>query len=453
MFADWLWGNVLGYLLLIVGLYFSVRLGFPQIKHFKRAFKNMFSNMKKVEDGTSGFGVMMAALGGQIGTGSLVGVASAILAGGPGAIFWMWMTAVFGMAITYGEAILGQIFREKKQDNYTGGPAYYIDKGLGLKWISVIMSILYVLGIGFAIASLQTYSIAQVFTGVMDINPTIIGIIVTILAMLVIFGGVSRISMISEKLVPFMGITYILFIIAILFMNIGKIPSVFYSIFKGAFSPISIGGGVIGWTVADAFRQGLARGMFSNDAGNGAIATMHASTKANHPVNQGLLAMIGTFITTIVVCTATALAILSTDVLSSNEDGVLLLQKAFSSNFGSFGAWIIVFATVLFCFTTLVADMSYGEANLSYIFKKKDKLPKIIYRVVLSIFLVVACTKKLDLIWAIIDVSVGFIVVINVVSMILLFRYIKYVSDDYFEQDKIGKDILWDYDKNIKEIL
>lgn len=452
--ANWLWANVLGYALIAVGVFFAIRLGVPQIRHFGRAVHTMKKSLHASEDGVSGFGTLMAALGGQLGTGSLVGVSSALVAGGPGAVFWMWITALCGMTVSMAETILGQLFRQKDKDGgYTGGPSYYIERGLGSRALGIVIAVLYVLGIGFSICSLQTNSIANAFTGVVKINPLVPGVIVVILAFMVNVGGMKRLTDASSIIVPFMVIVYFVVVAFIIITNIQNIPAVFATIFKGAFTGRAVVGGVGGWTVANAFRNGVARGMFSNDAGNGCAAIMHASADIKHPVEQGMLGMVGTFITTIIVCTLTAMAILMTGALSSGNDGIQLLQTAFGSAIGSIGSWIIFLAMFLFGFTTLLADMHYGEANITYIFKEKDKLPIWIYRAILAVILIISSTVNLTMIWAMVDLFLGFIVLINIFAMVYLNRQIKFVYDNYFCQVKAGKEQPeWDYKLDIMKI-
>jgi AGCS family alanine or glycine:cation symporter len=452
--ATWLWANVIGYVLLAVGLFYTVKLGFPQLRHFRRAIGTMKESLQGSEGGVSGFGTLMAALGGQLGTGSLVGVSSALVAGGPGAVFWMWVTALLGMTVSLSETVLGQVFRKREKDGgYTGGPSYYIERGIGSRPLGVLIAILYVLGIGIAISSLQTNSIANAFTGVVNVNPLIPGIVVTILAYLVIVGGMKRLADASSIIVPFMVITYFAVVMYIIITNITSLPAIFGSIFEGAFTGKAAVGGVFGWTVANAFRNGVARGLFSNDAGNGCAAIMHASADVRHPVDQGLLGMIGTFITTIIICTLTAMAILMTGSLESGKDGILLLQAAFSSVLGAFGNWIVFIAMFLFGFTTLLADMHYGEANLTYIFKEKAKGPIWIYRIVLAVVLVISSVVGLNVIWATVDLLLGFIVFINIFAMLYLSKYVKYVYDNYFYQVKNSKDKpRWNYDVDIMKV-
>lgn len=452
--ANFLWSYVIAYLLLGVGLLFTISLGVPQLKYFSKGIKLMKTSMKSSEGGISGFAALCSAVGGQVGTGSLVGVASALASGGPGAIFWMWVTALFGMVISFSEVILGQLFRVKTEDGtYRGGAAYYIEKGLNKKWLAILISILYVLGIGMAIASMQTHSIANAFSSLVDINPIIPGIIVIALTAFVIIGGARRLADVSSLMVPFMAMAYILLVLFIVITNISLLPSMFILIIKSAFTPQAAAGGIIGHTVMQAFRNGTARGLFSNDAGNGFIATMHATADIKHPVEQGFLGMIGTFITTCIICSMTAFAILFTGALSSNAEGINLLQEAFYNAIGTSGRWIVFFAMFLFGFTTLLADIFVGETNIAYVFKEKSKTPIWIYRIILLIILLVSCTVPLNAVWAAIDTLVGLILFINLFALLKLYKYIKFSLQNYIYQLKSGiEQPLFNRDIDIKNI-
>lgn len=437
--SDFLWGNIVGYVLLGLGLFYSIGLLFPQLRYFGHALTVMRSSLKGEGGKVSGFATLMASVGSQVGTGSLVGVSSALAAGGPGAIFWMWVTALFGMVITFGETVLGQLFRERQEDGtYRGGAAYYIEKGLRNRSLAIVIAILYILGVGIAIASIQTSSIASAVTAVVDINPLIPGLVVIALAGLVTVGGVKRLADVSNFIVPFMAIGYLAVVGFIVIVNITDLPAVIATIVQAAFNPAAAIGGVGGYTIMEAFRHGTARGLFSNDAGNGAAAMMHAAADVKHPVQQGMLGMLGTFVTTIVICSATAFAILMTGVLPTGEDGINLLQEAFSSGLGDAGRWVVLGAMFLFGFTTLLADLFYGETNLRYIFRKKAKLPIWIYRVVAAVILAVASVTPLSSIWAFVDFFMACIVFINLCALLLLFKHVRRAFNDYTQQRRSG---------------
>lgn len=449
--ANFMWSNVIGYVLLGVGLYYSIRLGFPQFRYAKDIFHVIKKNLKS-DSNVSGFAALATAVGGQVGTGSLVGVATALVAGGPGAIFWMWITALLGMIITFSETVLGQIYRVKLEDGtYRGGPAYYVRFGLKSKVMSVITAFFYIIGVGLCIAFMQTNSIAQALTGVSSVNPIYVGIIVTIIAAIVTIGGVKRLTDISSKIVPVMAGLYIIAVLIIFITNIGKVPAMFSDIFKGAFGIKQVFAGLGGYTIMTTFRYGVARGLFSNDAGNGIAGIMHASADVKHPAEQGFLGMFGTFVTTIIICTLTAFAIMLTGVLGNGSDGIVLVQDAFQAQLGNFGRWMIFFAMLMFGFTTLIADLFYGETNVLLIFKEKAKIPLWIYRITAFAMFIISTKLELDIVWGIIDVFVGIIVFINVISLFLLFKKVKEVMDDYERQKAQGiEDPVWQRDTEYK---
>ena len=449
--ANFMWANVIGYVLLGVGLYYSIRLGFPQFRYAKDISHVIKKNLKS-ESNVSGFAALATAVGGQVGTGSLVGVATALVAGGPGAIFWMWMTALLGMIITFAETVLGQVYRVKLEDGtYRGGPAYYVRFGLKSKIMSVITAFFYVIGVGLCIAFMQTNSIAQALTGVSNINPLYIGIVITIIAAIVTIGGVKRLTDISSKIVPLMAGLYILAVLFILITNITKVPAMLADIFKGAFGIKQSFAGLGGYTIMKAFRFGVARGLFSNDAGNGIAGIMHASADVKHPAEQGFLGMFGTFVTTIIICTLTAFAIMLTGVLGNGSDGIVLVQDAFQSQLGNIGRWMIFFAMLMFGFTTLIADLFYGETNILLIFKDKNKIPLWIYRIIAFAMFIISTQLELDVVWGIIDVFVGIIVFINVISLFLLFKKVKEVMNDYERQKREGiEDPVWERSEEYK---
>ena len=449
--ANFMWANVIGYVLLGVGLYYSIRLGFPQFRYAKDISHVIKKNLKS-DSNVSGFAALATAVGGQVGTGSLVGVATALVAGGPGAIFWMWMTALLGMIITFAETVLGQVYRVKLEDGtYRGGPAYYVRFGLKSKIMSVITAFFYVIGVGLCIAFMQTNSIAQALTGVSNINPLYIGIVITIIAAIVTIGGVKRLTDISSKIVPLMVGLYILAVLIILITNITKVPTMFADIFKGAFGIKQAFAGLGGYTIMQAFRYGVARGLFSNDAGNGIAGIMHASADVKHPAEQGFLGMFGTFVTTIIICTLTAFAIMLTGVLGNGSDGIVLVQDAFQSQLGNIGRWMIFFAMLMFGFTTLIADLFYGETNILLIFKDKNKIPLWIYRIIAFAMFIISTQLELDVVWGIIDVFVGIIVFINVISLFLLFKKVKEVMNDYERQKREGiEDPVWERSEEYK---
>lgn len=446
------WGWLVAGILLGTGIFFTVKLKFIQIRYFPKLFTNLKKSIKS-EGGVSGFGALCAAVGGQVGTGSLVGVATALASGGPGAIFWMWMTAVLGMPISFSEAVLGQLFREKNADGtYRGGPAYYMEKGLNSKLLSVLFSLSVMIGIGFFYGMIQSNSISVALTGVVNIPPLAAGIVLLILVALVVFGGIKRLSDVSSLIVPFMALGYLIIAVVVVGMNIKMMPSILALIFKSAFSFKAAAGGVAGYTIKEAFRYGVARGLFSNDAGNGTAPSMHATAVVKHPVNQGLAAMLGTFITTIIICTCTGFCILFTGALDSGETGIALTQVAFHNALGEAGRWIVFAAMALFGFTTLLADIYYGEVNLIALISEK-KSAILVYRVICCILIVLGAVAPVAIVWDLVDLVSAFMVFFNVIALLGLSKYILYILKDYAGQRKAGtEDPVWDTDIDITKV-
>jgi len=443
------WGWLVAGILLGTGLFFTFRFGFLQILHFPKIFSCLRDTMKSEDNSVSGFAALCAALGGQVGTGSLVGVATALASGGPGAIFWMWITALLGMPITFAEAVLGQLFRVQNPDGtYRGGAAYYMERGLKNKALATLYSLCMIIAVGFFIAMIQSNSISAALTGVVDVPPVVAGVLVLLLTAAVIVGGIKRLADVSSYIVPFMALAYIAISLFIVITNITKFPAIFSLILRSAFSMKALGGGIAGYTMKEAFRYGVARGLFSNDAGNGAAAGMHATANVKHPVTQGFAGMLGTFFTTIIICSCTALCIMFTGALESGETGINLTQIAFGNALGVAGKWVVFSAMALFGFTTLLADVYYGEINLLFIFKGNFKSVWI-YRIVLAILLVVAAIMPVDTLWSLIDFMAAFLVFFNVIALLGLHKYVVFAIKDYFAQKKKNKgtEPVWNWDK------
>ena len=436
------WGWLVAGILLCNGLFFTLRLHFPQIRYFTRLFGNLLCSMRsdsKEPGGVSGFSALCAAVGGQVGTGSLVGVATALASGGPGAIFWMWMTAILGMPISFAEAVLAQLFRVKNPDGtYRGGPAYYMEMGLHCNPLAILYSFSILVGIGFFYCMIQSNSISVALTGVAPVSPLFAGILLLILVALVIFGGIKRLSEVASYIVPFMALGYLLMAIYVMIAHAGMIPAMLEQIFACASTGKAAVGGVAGYTVKQAFRYGVARGLFSNDAGNGTAPSMHATAVVPHPVNQGFAAMLGTFITTIIICNCTAFCILLSNQLGSGETGIALTQLAFESNLGSIGRWIVFLAMFLFGFTTLLADIYYGEVNLMILVKHPKAVT--VYRLLCCAIIIAGAIAPVPVVWDLVDFASAFMVFFNVIALVGLSRYVVYALKDYARQ--------WNYRKN-----
>ena len=383
---DVLSGKILVIMLIGTGIWFTFRLGFVQFREFGSAFKAVFGNIKlkgeKADNsGMSSFQSLATAIAAQVGTGNLAGAATAMVMGGPGAIFWMWVSAIFGMATIFAEATLAQKYKTIGKDGeITGGPVYYIRaafKGRLGKSLAALFAILITLALGFMGNMVQANSIADSFKGAFGINPIIVGAAIALLSAFVFIGGAARVASITEKIVPIMAAFYIFGAISIIIMNINMLPEAFRQIIVGAWNPGAAIGGFAGVAVSQAVKYGIARGLFSNEAGMGSTPNAHALAKVKHPCDQGMVAMMGVFIDTLVILNLTALVILVTGQLQSvnqNISGAALTQVAFNAGFGSFGKIFIAICMFFFAFSTIIGWYFFGEKNLKYLFVSRDFL-------------------------------------------------------------------------------
>lgn len=445
------WGWLIAGILLSCGIFYTIRLGFPQVRYFTQLIPNLWKASRNAT-GVSAFGALCSAIGREVGAGSLVGVATALASGGPGAIFWMWVTAILGMPIMFGEAVLAQIFRVKNEDGTTfrGGPAYYMRRGLNAKVLPILFSISVILGNGVVYCMVQSNSIAGSFSGQAELPPLAIGVILVALVGLVIFGGIKRLSTVASYIVPFMAFAYIILALVVLVTHAEWIAAMFRLIIDSAFGVQQAAGGVLGYSVQEAFRYGVARGLFSNDAGAGTTPSMHAAANVKHPVNQGLSGMLGVFVTTIIVCSCTAFCILLSGALNGSLTGIQLTQAAFSSSFGDLGYWLVAAAMFLFGYTTLLANMYYGEVNTRYLFPDK-KHAVTIYRIFALCLILFGSIVPVISMWEFADLFGALMVLFNVIALFRLSKYVAFALKDYQEQKKICDAPLWDYDEDIVE--
>lgn len=419
---DFLWDYALMYLLVATGLYFTIRLGFVQVRKFGAGIKAMFGGFslhgKSKEDGLSSFQALTTAIAAQVGTGNIAGAATAIASGGPGAIFWMWLSAFFGMSTIYAEAVLAQHTRVKQDGTYVGGPAYYIRAiftGKFGKFLAGFFSIALILALGFMGNMVQSNSIGDAFYNAFHIPPMAMGVIVAVIAGFIFIGGIKRIARFTEKIVPIMAIFYIVGCLVILFMNPSGVVKAFHDIFVMAFAPQSVAGGALGITIKEAMRFGIARGLFSNEAGMGSTPHAHATAIVKHPTDQGIIAMMGVFIDTFIILTLTALVILSTGALDSGLTGSGLAQYAFNTAFGNFGNAFIAICMLFFAFTTIIGWYFFGEVNVKALFGKKATK---VYAVLVIIFVVIGSTLKVDLVWTMADMFNGLMVLPNLIALL-----------------------------------
>ena len=438
------WGMVLIILLVGTGFFYTVKLKFVQVRKFKRGVRQLtgdFNMNGKSADhnGMSSFQALATAIAAQVGTGNLAGAATAIVSGGPGAIFWMWVSAFFGMSTIYAEAILSQLFKRKVEGEVTGGPAYYIEELFNKNFIAKILAIFFalscILALGFMGNGVQANSIGVAMENAFSIPPLLTGIIVALLGGFVFFGGVKRIASFTEKVVPFMAGLYILICLIIIFINYDNIFPAFQAIFVNAFSTKSILGGFLGMGVKKAVRYGVARGLFSNEAGMGSTPHAHAIAKVENPVEQGNVALITVFIDTFIVLTMTALVILTShNVVGGVElTGISLTQVAFEKTLGYFGNIFIAVALFFFAFSTIIGWYFFGEANIKYLFGKKVIS---IYRVLVMISIFLGTTQKVDVVWELADLFNGLMVIPNLIALILLHKLVSKTSNEYDELHK-----------------
>ncbi len=439
--SDILWGSIMLIFILAVGLWFSIRLKFFPIIHIKLWIKKTFGVLLKSKrqrqksgNGITPFQAMTTALAGAIGTGNIVGVATAITMGGAGAIVWMWIASILGMATIFVENILGVKYREKDKNNkWIGGPMYYIEKGLKCKPLAIIFAIactMAALGMG---NMTQSNSIADSLYTSFGISKSISGFLIAIVTGIIILGGIKRIASITEKIVPFMAIFYILGTVVIILVNIDKIPSVIISMFSEAFNFKSFTGGSIGYGMSAAIRYGVSRGVFSNEAGLGSSPIVHAAADTDEPVEQGMWGIFQVFIDTIVVCTLTALCILCTWNGSNNLDGAALSTYAFSTVLGNFGSIFMAISILLFAFATLISWEYFGEKSLTYITKGK-------YILIYKAFYVVLCgfgaVINLRLVWSIADTLNGLMCIPNLIAILLLSNVAVAETKNYLKRKK-----------------
>ncbi len=451
-----LWDFALLFLLCGTGIYFTIRLKFVQIAKFKDGWDRTFGGLSlrgKAADkeGMSSFQSLATAIAAQVGTGNLAGAATALIAGGPGAIFWMWLSAFFGMATIFVEASLGQQYKTVTESgNAIGGPAYYIKaafKGTFGKFLAGLFAIFIILALGFMGNMVQSNSISGAFVNAFpQIKPIYIGIACALVAAFIFIGGLKRIASFAEKTVPIMALFYIIGSVIILIMNIKNLPSSIVLIFTSAFNPQAVIGGGLGIGVQQAMRYGVARGLFSNEAGMGSTPHAHALAKVKHPCEQGVVAMIGVFFDTFIVVTLTALVILSSDILQTKIypldtvsaipetlKGVGLPQAAFSNGFGFFGVVFVAVCLLFFAFTTIIGWYFFGEQNVKYLFGEKAVK---VYAVLVVGFILLGSVLKVDLVWDLADCFNGLMVIPNLLGILALSSIVGTLFKEYNDLNK-----------------
>lgn len=452
-------GYLSDYILIILlvgaGLYFSIRTRFVQVRCFGEGMRRVFGNINlhggKQQGGFSSFQALATAIAAQVGTGNIVGACGAILIGGPGAIFWMWVVAFFGMMTNYSENVLGIYYRRRNsKGEWSGGAMYYLKDGLGsykgCKQIGAVLAVLFsafCLLASFGIGNMsQVNSIAANMTSAFSIPATVTGIVLVIIGALVIVGGLKRIAAVTEKLVPFMAIAYVIGALIIFFANISHVGAVFTAIFKGAFGLRAVGGGIVGSGVKLALTWGMKRGVFSNEAGLGSSVMVHSSSNVKEPVRQGMWGIFEVFADTMVVCTLTAFAVLSSGLIDLDTGAVLvdvsgsaLVGQAFATVFGSFGPAFIAIAILLFAFSTVLGWSHYGSKACEYLFGTKST---IVYKVAFVLMIFIGCTMNLGLAWDLSDTFNGLMAIPNLIALLILSGQVKKLAIDVDQAEKSG---------------
>ena len=435
---DVLTGSVLIIALVGIGLLFTFKLGFIQVRGFKdgwnRTFGGLFSKKGDAgKDGMSSFQALATAIAAQVGTGNIAGAATAIAVGGPGAIFWMWISAFLGMSTIFAEAVMAQKFKQVSDDGtVTGGPVYYIRgafKGTFGKVLAAIFAVLIIFALGFMGNAVQSNSIAASWNTAFGIPKIAMGIFVAVVSLFVFTGGMKRIAKVTELIVPIMAAFYIVGSLIVIFANVTAIPGAFRDIIVGAFNPSAVAGGAMGATLKIAVQKGVARGLFSNEAGMGSTPHAHAVAKVKHPVEQGFVAMIGVFIDTFVILNLTALVIITTGSRTSGFTGAELSQYAFSTLYGKFGEIFIAICMLFFAFSTIIGWYFFGEANIRYLFGAKAVK---IYSIIVCICVVLGSLQEVELVWNMADCFNSMMVIPNAIALVALSGLVKKTHDDYY---------------------
>ncbi|WKY59368.1 sodium:alanine symporter family protein [Vibrio sp. SNU_ST1] len=447
---DLLWGSILVYLLVGVGIYFTVRLGFIQFRHFGHMFSVLRNSRKADSAGISSFQALCTSLAARVGTGNMAGVAVALTAGGPGAIFWMWLIAMLGMATSFAESTLAQLYKTRDNDgNYRGGPAYYMEKGLGMRWMGVLFSIFLIIAFGLVFNAVQANAIATAMNTAFDFERSYVGIGIVVISAFVIFGGIRKIARTAEIIVPIMALAYLAIAMYVMFANIEKVPEVLALIFKSAFGLQEAAAGGLGYAIAQAMINGIKRGLFSNEAGMGSApnAAASATPYPPHPASQGYVQMLGVFMDTIVICSATvAIILMSGEYVPHGEvTGIELTQRALTAQVGEWGGIFVAVAIFFFAFTSIIANYSYAETNLIFL-EHNNKKGLVLFRIVVLGMVMFGSLATLPTVWALADVSMGLMAIVNLVAIILLSGIVIKLAKDYNRQLDAGKVPTFDAD-------
>ena len=443
---DVLWTYILIIMLLGCAAWFTIKTRFVQFRMMGEMIRLLGDSTSKAEDKKhhiSSFQAFAVSLASRVGTGNLAGVATAITVGGPGAVFWMWIIALLGSSSAFIESTLAQLYKVQGKTSYIGGPAYYMKKGLKQPWMGVLFAVLIIFTFAFSFNTVQSNTICAAFEEAFQVDPTLLGIILTALTLAIIFGGIQRIAKVSSIIVPIMALGYILLAFTIIILNITSLPAVFKLIVSSAFGWEQALGGGIGM----ALMQGIKRGLFSNEAGMGSAPNVAATADVTHPAKQGLIQTLGVFTDTLIICTCTAFIILFSGVpLGGESNGVRLTQMALNNEIGQAGTVFVAIAILFFAFSSIIGNYYYGEANLRYI--TKNKIVMAVFRLMTGAMVMFGALASLDLAWSLADVCMGLMTICNLIAIAFLGKYAFRLLDDYCQQKRKGiKDPTFTKDK------
>lgn len=433
---DVLWSYILVTLLLGCAFWFTIRSRFVQFRMMGEMIRLLGDSPKKTgshEKHISSFQAFAVSLASRVGTGNLAGVATAITVGGPGAVFWMWLIALLGSSSAFVESTLAQLYKRKGKDSFVGGPAYYMEKGLKARWMGILFAILISITFGFAFNSVQSNTICAAWEKAFGIDHVWMGIVLTAVTLLIIFGGIHRIARVSGVIVPVMALGYIVLALGVVLFNLGKLPDVIRLIVSNAFGWEQALGGGIGATLM----QGIKRGLFSNEAGMGSAPNVAATAHVTHPVKQGLIQALGVFTDTLIICTCTAFIILFSGVSTQTSlNGIQLTQEALTAEVGSAGGIFIALAILLFAFSSIIGNYYYGEANIHFITRRKPVL--VAYRLLVAAMVLCGSLMSLDLAWSLADIMMGLMTICNLIAIAILSRQAFLLLDHYLAQKRKG---------------
>lgn len=449
-----LWSGLV-WILIGVGLFFTISTGFVQLRLFGRSLKELKGSRQNPNEphGITAFQAFITGMASRVGTGNIAGVAIAITAGGPGAVFWMWLTALIGMSSAFAESSLAQLFkvRDKQTGLFRGGPAYYIAHGLNQHWLSVLFSISLIICFGFVYNAIQANTIVQAVQSAASMTTSDgvseetwdnykhgIAAILVIMTAPIIFGGIKRVARAAEAVVPLMALLYIGVALFVMVTNVGEIPRVFGLIFEDAFSVKAAGGGLLGGLISQAMMLGIKRGLYSNEAGQGSAPNAAAAADVKHPVSQGLIQMLGVFVDTIIVCSATAFIILLSD-FKANPDlsGIQLTQAALETHMGAWAQQFLAVVLFLFAFSTIIGNYAYAETNVQYLHGKPIVLT--VFRMLVLAFVYFGAVAKVAIVWDMGDLSMGMMAIINLIAIACLYKLVLVLLKDYSVKVKMGK--------------